>query len=283
MHVSRAGTTRRRVLMAAAAVMLLALLPSPSLRGESQSPAPTEIRALWVLRTSLRTPASIATLVQTRAGQRLQHAARAGPRPRRRLLQRRPRTPRRRPAAPARDLRPAGNGARRRACLGAARARVGQSQPGLERRGSADCALAHHPPPSRVADGAAGYRARADTRQGRKPGVRRPPGALDAGAVEWRRRALRVADPARGGRHLEAVVTRPRRALCRRRCPPRLRTLSVRAVRLQPRRRTRSSAITSVRHCRAAVRQELDSRVAIDRLPIRIRCRPNGRRSALPG
>ncbi len=65
MHVSRAGTTRRRVLMAAAAVMLLALLPSPSLRGESQSPAPTEIRALWVLRTSLRTPASIATLVQT--------------------------------------------------------------------------------------------------------------------------------------------------------------------------------------------------------------------------
>lgn len=65
MHVSRALTTRRGVLRAAAALLSFALLPWPTLNGETQLPPASETRALWVLRTSLRTPESIATLVQS--------------------------------------------------------------------------------------------------------------------------------------------------------------------------------------------------------------------------
>jgi uncharacterized lipoprotein YddW (UPF0748 family) len=58
-------TTLRRGVAAIVVLMLLALGPAPALRGSAPELPATETRALWVLRTSLATPAAIATLVRT--------------------------------------------------------------------------------------------------------------------------------------------------------------------------------------------------------------------------
>ena len=132
------------------------------------------------------------------ARSRLQHAAGAGARARRRVLStaasnRAPRTccGSRRPSIRSHRPRAGARG-------GAARARVGQRQPGLERRRSAGCARARRLSPSRVADGAARYRAGAG--DGTEPDSPAYVGKL----ARWtraqpseRRRSLCVADHAR--------------------------------------------------------------------------------------
>jgi uncharacterized lipoprotein YddW (UPF0748 family) len=65
MHVSGGRATLRRTLTVLAAAALLGPAASPRLHGTaSQTPA-TETRALWVLRSSLASPDSIATLIRT--------------------------------------------------------------------------------------------------------------------------------------------------------------------------------------------------------------------------
>jgi uncharacterized lipoprotein YddW (UPF0748 family) len=59
---ARVGATRRRGITVAALTLLA--LAAPAIAGRAETPA-TETRALWVLRTSLGSPDSIATLVRT--------------------------------------------------------------------------------------------------------------------------------------------------------------------------------------------------------------------------
>jgi uncharacterized lipoprotein YddW (UPF0748 family) len=63
MRLSRVGATLRRGITVTA--MALVALAAPALVGRASEPAATETRALWVLRTSLASPDSIATLVRT--------------------------------------------------------------------------------------------------------------------------------------------------------------------------------------------------------------------------
>ena len=91
---------------------------------------------------------------------RVQHAPRAGARARRRLLQRRARAQGRGARRPAGHVRSAGAHAVAGARAGHPRARVDQRRAGVERRRAAGLAIAHGPPPPRVADGAPRARAR---------------------------------------------------------------------------------------------------------------------------
>ncbi len=94
-ETARSGLRRCARLTAAA---LVALAAGPAVHAQTAD----EVRALWVVRTSLTSPAAIATMVDRGARRRVQHAARAGARTRRRVLHRRAR------AAPLGARRPAG-------------------------------------------------------------------------------------------------------------------------------------------------------------------------------
>ena len=224
----------RRWLPVAAAVALLALTPtcprrSPASRPGFAEAAPAETRALWVLRTSLASPESITALVRTarehgfntllvQVRGRGDAYFTSGLEPRAADLQRRPATFD--PLATVLDA-----GARGRA----ARARVGQRQPRLERRRPADRADAHRPPPSRVADGAARPRAGTVARPRREPGVRRQARALDACADD---------------RHRDRRPPQRSKASTRRRSCPRPPITSTRSSATSSR-ATRSTASTS--------------------------------------
>jgi hypothetical protein len=108
-----------------------------------------------------------------RARQRVQHPARPGPRPRRRLLPRRPRAAPPGFAPTARHVRSAGDGAGRGARGRPARARLGQRQPGVERSRTARLPRPPRVPPSRMADDPARPRARTLGHRAREPGLRR--------------------------------------------------------------------------------------------------------------
>ncbi len=258
MRLSGVATLVRRWLPVAAALALLTLTPTfPagfSSRGFARDRARGNPRPLG--------PQNVARLNRIdhrarphRARARVQHAPRAGQRPRRRVLHEQPRTTRRRSPATPHELRPAGHRPRPGARGRAARARVGERQPRLERRGPAERTDAHRPPSPRVADGAARPRAGTVARPGREPGVCRQAVALDARANDRgcrrdqlpagarqpteSRRPLHVAPRARGCRSHQRGRPRPRDPLRGRRRPSGLRALPDGTVRLQPRRHSR--------------------------------------------
>jgi uncharacterized lipoprotein YddW (UPF0748 family) len=68
MPFSGVWTTLRRGITVIAALQVLALTPFPSLHGQATEEATAETRALWVLRTSMSSPESIAALVSTARG-----------------------------------------------------------------------------------------------------------------------------------------------------------------------------------------------------------------------
>ena len=163
-----------------------------------------------------------------RARQRLQHAARAGARAAATPTSRRPRAARRRAAAPAGDLRSAGDGARRRARARACACTPGSTSTWSRARSSCRSRRdAHRPPPSRVADGAARPRAGAGARQAEDSP------AYVGRLARWTRAqstASRDSTPRRSlpeaAAHTRSRRPRPRRALRARRRAPRLRALS---------------------------------------------------------
>ena len=188
----------RRRLLVAAALVLLTLTPSvpgPHSPRLGRKPRPQKhARSGCCARRSVARVDRHARAHRTRAW--VQHAARAGARPRRRVLHEQPRATRRRSSATTRWLRSAGHRADAAHAAGLARARVGQRQLRLERRGHAERPDAHRPPPSRVADGAARPR---------------------AGAVaRFRKRARRTSASCRGGRGHRRPWLRLRPALSRR-------------------------------------------------------------------
>ena len=218
-------------------------------------------RALWVLRTSLR-PAKHRVAGAIGPRPRLQHAAGAGARPRRRLFQRRPRTARRRAARQPAGFDPLATRAHRGARRRAPRPRVGQRQPRVERRRPAGRPRASHLSPPRLADGAA--RDRAGRRQAAGPTA--PPTsassrdgrAAQTGELEGLYASPIVPDAA-------AYYRARRRATWRRRYPtrrraPRLRALSQHAVRLQPLRDRRVPRRRCGRGCRRSAAAQLDAR-----------------------
>ena len=160
-------TARGLLALVAAAAVVVSSPGMPSATAAAEPDSPSEVRALWVLRTSLASPESIASLVRSARDHGVQHLARPGARPRRRLLQRRHRAARRGAPAPAGQLRSARNRPHLSARGGPSGARLGQRQPGVERGRSADRARAPRLSPPRVADGAA--RHRPGRRQGRRP------------------------------------------------------------------------------------------------------------------
>ena len=203
MRLAGVRTTLRRGLTVVAALVLLALAPTPSARC-SRNRRHRNTRALG--------PQNVARFAGVHhdarphgARARVQHAPRPGPRPRRRLLRQQPRAPRRRSPATAGDLRSAGDRARQSPRGRAARPRVGERQPRVERRGSADRADAPRPPSSRVADGAA--RSRAGTRRRCRKRARRMSASSRAGRA--RRRLARPASKASKGSTRRRSFRRP--------------------------------------------------------------------------
>ena len=114
-------TARGLLALVAAAAVVVSSPGMPSTTASAEPDSPSEVRALWVLRTSLASPESIAALVRSARDHGVQHAARAGARARRRVLQRRDRAARRasscasrpasirsQPSSPRRTLRACG-------------------------------------------------------------------------------------------------------------------------------------------------------------------------------
>ena len=153
------GTRAGRVpTLAVLAIVLGILFFIPRATTNAARQERTEIRALWVLRTSLTSPQASTTLVRrrtrtdsTRCSSRCAAAATpttaAALEPRATELQRQPLT-----------FDPLATVLEQRARGGPARSRLGQCQPGVERGGPADRARTPRLPPSRMADGAARHR-----------------------------------------------------------------------------------------------------------------------------
>ena len=146
-----------RVIAVALALVIAPHSSSPRSRLRAKGRRrPAEVRALWVTRATLASPAAIAQMVQRRAERRLQHAHRAGARPRRRVLH-----------AARSSHAPAELGVAARTSIRwpkrsrvartrrPARARLGRRQSGVERGRAAGVAATHHLSPAGLADGAA--------------------------------------------------------------------------------------------------------------------------------
>ena len=173
------------------------------------------------LRTTLSSPDAIATMVKAATRRRLQHAARPGARPRRRLLHG--------ALEPRADLLgrpsfdPLPRVIERAHAAGPEGPRLGQRESRRERRRAAAVARSRRLSASRVADGAARARRRARRRRSAEPGVLGRLAPLDPRRPAERRRAVSLADRARRRRLHGRRRPRHRRAVRRRRRPSRLR------------------------------------------------------------
>ena len=181
MRLSGVPATLRRGFTLAAVLVLLML--APTFPDATREAAPSETRALWVLRTSLGSPESITTLVRTARDHGfntllVQVRGRGDAyftstlEPRAADLQRQPAS-----------FDPLATGPRQGSRRRAARARLGERQPRLERRRPADRSDAPRVPASRVADGPARSRAGVVARRRKRV---RPMSASSRGGLERR-------------------------------------------------------------------------------------------------
>ena len=196
MNVPKLLARGRVMTVIAIAVIALFYAAAPGVPVRAQEGA-SETRALWVLRSSLTSPASIASLVRTAKEQGFNTL----------LVQVRgrgdayyasaiePRAGRSR--APAGVVRSAGDAARRRARRRHPRARVGLASISSRAPSICRCRPSISSPAPRMADGAAPDRAGAGAHRSDQPGLRRPDRALDARPARDRRGPVRVAAPAR--------------------------------------------------------------------------------------
>ncbi len=190
-------TARGLLALVAAAAVVVSSPGMPSTTAAAEPDSPSEVRALWVLRTSLASPESIASLVRSARDHAfntllVQVRGRGDAYFNNGVEPRATRAP-----APTGRLRSARNRPHVSARCGTSGARLDQRQPGVERGRSAYCARSPRQQAPRVADGAARDRAGRREGRGRQPCLRRQARPVDTRADRGARRPLRISDRSR--------------------------------------------------------------------------------------